>query len=332
MLYLGEVLQRFQAQLPLGVSAPVLLTRTGFGPKDLVQCLLYSLGSASARMRVEGDKAEERVIVAIGRGDGCEIVLPDTSVSKKHCALERRDGYWWVEDLGSTNGTMVDGFRVPRNGRLRVRGRFATIEVGPDSKLTFMDEAELNVFLPNALDAWRQAFGKGGTRFAEPPKPAPAAAAREPEDASVVMFTDQIVESPLLAKAPEAPTQKLRRDQVAKRIEDALAKAAGKKSQGDKPQGDTTPGFMPPVPEAAPADLEDRLRIFAKAQATFRIILIGSRVEEPDTLEEALAIVRSGGKDLVSVEVLDKRGGKSVLFRRPSADDSQELPALRPDD
>lgn len=50
----------------------------------------------------------------IGRREGCDIVLDFTNVSGKHCRLEIKDGYWFVEDLGSSNGTKVNGNRVTR--------------------------------------------------------------------------------------------------------------------------------------------------------------------------------------------------------------------------
>jgi hypothetical protein len=51
--------------------------------------------------------------VTVGRAPGCGIALPDdTFVSQLHARVFRRDGAWWVEDLGSTNGTFVDGAQV----------------------------------------------------------------------------------------------------------------------------------------------------------------------------------------------------------------------------
>ncbi len=51
-------------------------------------------------------------IVNIGRADYNDIVLPESSVSTSHAKLQRRDGVWVVTDLGSTNGTTVDGETV----------------------------------------------------------------------------------------------------------------------------------------------------------------------------------------------------------------------------
>jgi len=51
-------------------------------------------------------------IVNIGRADYCDIVIPDDSVSSQHAKLTRREGIWVLTDLGSTNGTLVDGEKV----------------------------------------------------------------------------------------------------------------------------------------------------------------------------------------------------------------------------
>lgn len=52
----------------------------------------------------------------IGRDGRAGIVLPDASVSARHASIERVDRAWRVSDLGSTNGTFVDGRRVGENG------------------------------------------------------------------------------------------------------------------------------------------------------------------------------------------------------------------------
>lgn len=48
----------------------------------------------------------------IGRDSSCDFLVPVNAVSRKHAELRRRRGTWWIADLGSTNGTLVDGRRV----------------------------------------------------------------------------------------------------------------------------------------------------------------------------------------------------------------------------
>lgn len=69
---------------------------------------------------VRGDTFEIAGEVTIGRAGGCGIALPDdTFVSHLHARVFERDGEVWVEDLGSTNGTLVNGKPVTATVRLR---------------------------------------------------------------------------------------------------------------------------------------------------------------------------------------------------------------------
>ncbi len=48
----------------------------------------------------------------IGRGDDADLVISFDNVSRKHALIWRADGQAWVQDLGSANGTSVDGVAV----------------------------------------------------------------------------------------------------------------------------------------------------------------------------------------------------------------------------
>lgn len=50
----------------------------------------------------------------IGRREGCDIVLRFSNVSSQHARMTLENGYWFVKDLGSSNGTKVNGFRIDR--------------------------------------------------------------------------------------------------------------------------------------------------------------------------------------------------------------------------
>src|SRR5580658_7716453 len=61
----------------------------------------------------EGQQAIElRPINSLGRHPNNSIQLLDKIVSKEHCILEQRDGHFVLRDLGSLNGTYVNGERV----------------------------------------------------------------------------------------------------------------------------------------------------------------------------------------------------------------------------
>ncbi len=44
----------------------------------------------------------------LGRFPTNDIVIPDPYVSRRHARLFYKDGKWFIEDLGSTNGTIID--------------------------------------------------------------------------------------------------------------------------------------------------------------------------------------------------------------------------------
>jgi predicted component of type VI protein secretion system len=50
----------------------------------------------------------------VGRREGCDVVLRFANVSAHHCQLSLEQGYWFVKDLKSRNGTKVNGARVAR--------------------------------------------------------------------------------------------------------------------------------------------------------------------------------------------------------------------------
>jgi hypothetical protein len=50
----------------------------------------------------------------VGRSQENDIVIPDPNVSRKHARLSRADNGYVVEDLGSTNGTLLDGAPIDR--------------------------------------------------------------------------------------------------------------------------------------------------------------------------------------------------------------------------
>ena len=50
--------------------------------------------------------------VLVGRRSSCDVCLILPNVSSHHCELELQDGYWYVRDLGSTNGIKVNGERT----------------------------------------------------------------------------------------------------------------------------------------------------------------------------------------------------------------------------
>ena len=77
-------------------------------------------GRAARRIPVSGAP------MRIGRAPECELVLKDSQVSRRHARLHARNGVLVLTDLGSTNGTRVNGHRVTE----MVLGAGDRIEIG----------------------------------------------------------------------------------------------------------------------------------------------------------------------------------------------------------
>lgn len=98
-------------------------------------------------------------MVSVGRAPANDIAIADGKVSSRHCELHLRDGYWWVHDLGSRNGTCVDNVRCEKSrispgSVLRLAGqRFRVDYPTPanaseeDSALSFLIDGDSKVEL-----------------------------------------------------------------------------------------------------------------------------------------------------------------------------------------
>jgi pSer/pThr/pTyr-binding forkhead associated (FHA) protein len=76
-------------------------------------------------------------LVVIGRKEDCDVRLEHKSVSKIHCVISKTDGLLMLRDLGSTNGTRVNGTRVRRaallpNDQVSIAHFKFRVHLGPD--------------------------------------------------------------------------------------------------------------------------------------------------------------------------------------------------------
>ncbi len=51
-------------------------------------------------------------VMSVGRRESCDICLAFNNVSGLHCEFSFRSGLWTVRDMGSSNGTKVNGVRM----------------------------------------------------------------------------------------------------------------------------------------------------------------------------------------------------------------------------
>lgn len=92
-----------------------------------------------------------RDLTVVGRKEDCDLRLDHKSISKMHCILVKTDGLLLLRDLGSTNGTRVNGTRVRRaallpNDQLSIAGFKFRVYLGPDMEpIPEQNEATLQI-------------------------------------------------------------------------------------------------------------------------------------------------------------------------------------------
>jgi hypothetical protein len=69
---------------------------------------LRLMGEAGLLATVTGDR------FVVGRGRHCDLVIDSAKVSREHAVIQREVDGWWIEDLGSSNGTWFRRARIDR--------------------------------------------------------------------------------------------------------------------------------------------------------------------------------------------------------------------------
>jgi S-DNA-T family DNA segregation ATPase FtsK/SpoIIIE len=102
---------------------------------------VYQVGEGPVLRVVQGPGAGGALVLrpgayTVGRAEGCDLVVPDPGVSRQHVRVRRGPEGTELEDLGSTNGTYVNGLRVARcrlrhGDRVRVGGALLEYREAP---------------------------------------------------------------------------------------------------------------------------------------------------------------------------------------------------------
>lgn len=169
----------------------------------------------------DGRKVEVRDGLVLGRIAGCDIVIDDTKASRRHARILSSGGVVEVEDLGSSNGTLLNGKpvqkRVLRDGDVIQIGATSltfrevsaarVVEVAVDDVDLFGDDepsekgadAEVERRAPVEAPVTPAARATPVTPSPLPPAPPPS-----PPRGGMVEFADEIVEVKKAAPAARA--------------------------------------------------------------------------------------------------------------------------------
>lgn len=88
---------------------------------DLAANLHPRLIVEKSEVLMSGSEVELGGGLTVGRSRSSDLQIDDAFVSHMHARILRRGQFYFVEDLGSTNGTFVNGQRVSGDAQLRVR-------------------------------------------------------------------------------------------------------------------------------------------------------------------------------------------------------------------
>ena len=72
-----------------------------------------------AMLVYDGKQIELTGICVLGRQRTCDVAIKDGAASRQHARVMQADGAWWIEDLGSANGTKLNGTRFTGRHGLR---------------------------------------------------------------------------------------------------------------------------------------------------------------------------------------------------------------------
>src|SRR5205814_6659500 len=106
-------------------------------------------------------------LTVVGRKEDCDLRLEHKSVSKMHCIIVKTDGLLLLRDLGSTNGTRVNGQRVRRaallpNDQVSIANFRFRVYLGPDAVIPEdVEQHTQHIDADEVADMLRQAKGKG---------------------------------------------------------------------------------------------------------------------------------------------------------------------------
>jgi hypothetical protein len=135
-----------------GIPRAQQITGAPYRPGSQAEAWVPARGSASPPAATPADPAPfvfppgSGTRFTIGRARDCDLCLTDLSVSRMHALLVRREEGWVLSDLGSHNGTRLNGWLVREAVQVRAGDR---VEFG---SMAFIIQGEPSAQLPPATD------------------------------------------------------------------------------------------------------------------------------------------------------------------------------------
>ena len=116
---------------PAAAAAPGRRARSGINSPTVLELTIHAPGEPTRRLRVD------RPALTLGRASTNDVFLPDRTLSRVHARIDRHDHGVVLTDLGSRNGTQLNGARIEQPVRLAPGDRIVlgetTIEVSDAS-------------------------------------------------------------------------------------------------------------------------------------------------------------------------------------------------------
>ena len=181
-------------------------------------------------------------VTTIGRHDECQLRIKSSQVSRKHCELFEKKGLLLVKDLGSSNGTLVNGKRI--------QGQ-KVLEAGDELTIGPVHLRVSKVGADAAATAGKTTGSPGDTAVTVPVAPT-----GESDDFTIA-FDDPTEEPEAAAVAPTvpAPNSGTKGKKAVAQDDDAIADfLMDIEIEGDEKETTTTPSkpSSTPVPAAQP--------------------------------------------------------------------------------
>ncbi|HBX70885.1 MAG TPA: hypothetical protein DEH25_16275 [Chloroflexi bacterium] len=142
--------------------------------------------------------------IIMGRDVSADVVINSAEVSRRHTRLRLDAGYYVVDDLGSTNGTFVNGQRI------------STPQILRPGDIIMLGEAATLVYESSQFDSNATVISAVGEPFSVAPPPMQASRAPQQITPPPQVYAGQVPSGPIAQPVPsfQAPPPKARREGI----------------------------------------------------------------------------------------------------------------------